>query len=144
MFPVALTPTVKPLDKFLLFSEKVVGPGSLTNFGILPGQNWAGAAGPRPVEVFLPLIQEAPGAQARGGGWGWDAHPAHKMDAGATWWLPAMAKLCLLAWIWRGGSLPLQKPVWPDGDGQTWAPRIPERPDLLSAETPRHPATFLV
>ena len=65
----ALTPAVKSLDKFLLFSEKVVGPGSLTNFGILPGlcgvlRNWAGAAGPRPVEVFLPLIQEAPGAQA--------------------------------------------------------------------------------
>lgn len=34
---------------------------------------------------------------------------AHRMGAGATWWLPLVAELCLLAWVWRG-SLPLRSP----------------------------------
>lgn len=64
------------------------------------------------------------------------SHPAHKVDAGAPWWLPWMAEASCQAVasgldLERGGRLHLSpKANVADGDGQAWAPQIPE---------PKHP-----
>lgn len=88
LFPGALNPTVKSLDKFLLFNENVVDPGSLTNFGVLPGfcgvlRNLAGAGSTRPGEVFsAPCVRgpRSPGCGDARTGW------ALAPPGGCPWW----------------------------------------------------------
>ena len=68
----ALTPTVKSLDRFLLFSENVADPGNLTNFGVLLGfcgvlRNPAGAGGTRPGDVLPTPCVRGPRSPGSGG-----------------------------------------------------------------------------
>ena len=134
----ALTPTVKSLDKFLPFSENVVDPGNLTNFGVLPGfcgvfRNWARAGGTRPGEVFSPPCVRGPRSQGCGGRTQ-DGRWRHLVAARGGRAVPAGLGLERLP--------PALKPTWADGRDQAWTPQVSQAPDLLCSETPEDSARF--
>lgn len=127
--PGALNPTVKSLDKFLLFNENVVDPGSLTNSGVLPGFCGGQGLGAQGQERCFPPLCERPQEPRL---WG-----RAQDGASATWWLPVVPVLCLLAWVWRG-SLPLPKPMGGPGPLRSLEPQI------FCSETPKTPLISLV